>query len=47
MGTTRGMGRVSHLARAQSRAKKDVLDGKQLPIDRALRAVNAHKKGRR
>ena len=45
--SARGRGRVSHLAKAQSQAKKDVLEGKQLSIDRALRAVNARKKGRR
>ena len=47
VGATRGRGRVSHLARAQSHAKNDVQDGKQLPIDKALRVVNARKKGRR
>ena len=45
--STRGRGGVSHLAKAQSQAKKDVLEGKQLSIDRALRAVHAYKKGRK
>ena len=45
--SARGRGRVSLLAKAQSRAKKDVLEGKQILIDRALRAVNACKKDRR
>ena len=45
--SARGRGRVSLLAKAQSRAKKDVLEGKQILIDRALRAVNSCKKGSR
>ena len=47
VGATRGRGHVSHLARAQSHANKDVQDGKQLLISRALRAMNSRKKGRR
>ena len=47
VGATRGRGHVSHLARAQSRAKKDVQDGKQLPINKALRAMNSRKKSHR
>ena len=47
LGTIRGRGRISHLVKAQSRAKKYVLEGKQISVDRALRAVHARKKGRR
>ena len=47
VGIPRGRGRISLLAKAQSRAKKDVLVGKQISIDRTLRAVHAQKKGKR
>ena len=47
MAYARGRGRASHLVKDQSRAKKDVIKGKQISIDRALRAVNSHKKGKR
>ena len=43
----RGRGRKSFLAKAQSRAQKDLSEGKQLSIERALRAVQAQKKGQR
>lgn len=42
----KGHGRKSNLHKAQSRAKVDLLEGKQLSIEKALRAVNAKKKGR-
>lgn len=37
----------SNLHKAQSRAKVDLLEGKQLSIEKALRAVNARNKGRK
>ena len=39
----KGRGRISHLSKAQSRAKNDLREGKQLSIERALRAVNSRK----
>ena len=39
----KGRGRISHLSKAQPRAKNDLREGKQLSIERALRAVNARK----
>jgi len=39
----RGRGRISNLSKAQSKAKNDLRDGKQISIERALRAVNARK----
>ena len=39
----KGRGRISHLSKAQSRAKNDLREGKQLSIERALRAVNARR----
>ena len=47
MASTRGRGKVSHLEKAQSQAKKDVMEGKKISINRALMEVNAHRKGRR
>ena len=38
---SRGRGRKSFMAKAQSRAQKDLSEGKQLSIERALRAVQA------
>ena len=43
----RGRGRKSFLAKAQMRAKVDLSERKQLSIERALRAVQAQKKGHR
>ena len=43
----RGRGWKSHIAKAQSKARKDVLEGKQQSIERELRAMHAQKKGRR
>jgi len=40
-------GRKSNIHKAQSRAKVDLVEGKQLSIEKALRAVNARKKGRK
>jgi len=40
-----GRGRQSFLSKAQAKAKKDLIDGKQQSIERALRAVQAPKKG--
>ena len=37
----KGRGRHSHLSKAQSRAMADLREGKQLSIERVLRAVNA------
>jgi len=37
----RGRGRISNLSKAQSKAVRDLRDGKQLSIERALRAVDA------
>ena len=45
--TPRGRGRRSHLEKAQSRVKKDLVEGKQQSIEHALRVVHAQKKGRR
>ena len=45
--TPRGRGRKYFLAKAKSKAKNDLLEGKQQYIERALRAVHAQKKGRR
>jgi len=42
----KGRGRKSNLHKAQSRARVDLMEGKQLSIEKALRAVNAKKKGR-
>ena len=42
----RGRGRKTNLFKAQSRAKEDLLGGKQLSIEKALRAEKAKKKGR-
>ena len=39
----KGRGRTSNFSKAQSRAKNDLREGKQLSIERALRAVNARK----
>ena len=39
----KGRGRISHFSKAQSRAKNDLREGKQLSIERALRAVNARR----
>ena len=39
----KGRGRISHLSKAQSRAKADLREGKQLSIERELRVVNARK----
>ena len=39
----KGRGRISHLSKAQLRAKADLREGKQLSIERALRAVNARR----
>jgi len=39
-----GRGRKSHISKAKTRAKLDLESGKQLSIERALRAVKAHKK---
>lgn len=41
----RGMGRISFLARAQDRAMMDVHDGRQISIERALRARQSLKSG--
>ena len=42
----RGRGRKTNIFKAQSRAKEDLLGGKQLSIEKALRAEQAKKKGR-
>lgn len=42
----KGRGRKSNFQKAQSRARVDLLEGKQQSIDLALRAVNAKKRGR-
>ena len=42
----RGQGRKSNLFKAQSRAREDLLGGKQISIKKALRAEKAKKKGR-
>ena len=42
----RGGGRKTNLSKAQSRAKEDLLGGKQISIEKALRAEQAKKKGR-
>ena len=42
----KGRGRKSKLFKAQSRAKVDLVEGKQLSIEKALRAVTAKEKGR-
>ena len=42
--TLRGRGRKSFIAKAHSRARKDLLEGKQQSIESALRAVHAQKK---
>ena len=42
----KGRGRKSNLSKAQSRAKDDLLGGKQISIEKALRAEQAKKKGR-
>ena len=44
---SKGRGRKSFTVKAQSKAKKDHLEGKQQSIERALRAVHAQNKGRR
>ena len=41
---SRGRGRTSFLAKAQTRARRDLHEGKQLSIEWALRAVQAQKK---
>ena len=43
----KGRGRKSKLYKAQSRSKVDLLEGKQLSIEKELRAMNARKKGRK
>ena len=43
----RGRGRTSFLAKAHSRARRDLHEGKQLSIEWALRAAQAQKRGRR
>ena len=43
----RGRGRKTNLSKAQSRAKEDLMDGKQLTIESALRAKKAMKRGRK
>ena len=43
----RGRGRKTNLSKAQSRAKEDLLDGKQLTIESGLRAKKAMKRGRK
>ena len=43
----KGRGRKSFMAKAQSKEKKDLLEGKQQSIERVLRTVRAQKKGRR
>ena len=42
----RGRGRKTNLFKAQSRAKEDLLGGKQISIEMALRAEKSKKKGR-
>jgi len=42
----KGRGRKSYLQKAQSRARVDLLEGKQQTIEKALRAENAKKRGR-
>ena len=42
----RGQGRKTNLFKAQSRAKEDLLEGKQQSIEKALRVKKAKKKGR-
>jgi len=43
----KGRGRKSNLYKAQSRARVDLMEGKQQSIEKALRAVNAKKRGRK
>ena len=43
--SARGRGRISFLAKAQDRAMLDVHDGRQISIDRALRASHSLKPG--
>ena len=43
----KGRGRKSYMVKAQSKEKKDLLEGKQQSIEQALRVVRAQKKGRR
>jgi len=43
----KGRGRKSTLHKAQSRARVDLMEGKQLSIEKALRAVNAKHPGRK
>ena len=43
----KGRGRTSHLSKAQSWAMDDLREGKQLSIERALRAVNAWRQVRK
>jgi len=43
----KGRGRRSNLCKAQSRARVDLLEGKQLSIEKALRAVKAKSQGRK
>ena len=45
--TPRGRGRISHFAKAQTKTRKDLLDGKKLSIEKALRVVHSQKKGKR
>jgi len=44
---SKGRGRKSNLHKAQSRARMDLMEGKQLSIEKALKAVNAKKQGRK
>ena len=39
----RGRGRISNLSKAQTKAMNELREGKQLSIERALRAVDARK----
>ena len=43
----RGRGRKTNLSKAQSRAKEDLIEGKQHSIESALRAKKAMKRGRK
>ena len=43
----RGRGRKTNLSKAQSRAKEDLLEGKQHSIESALRVKKAKKRGRK
>jgi len=43
----KGRGRKSNFHKAQSRARVDLMEGKQLSIEKALRAVNAKSQGRK